>query len=149
MDKADVWNALDRLLEKNIQDIQQNLNSIEHAKTQETKSSVGDKFETGRAMLQIEEDKLLGQLKRNKNYLLQLQVYMQNDKKHETVQEGSLVVCDKGTFFIGLGLGKLKLDNCELFAVSIAAPFSKQIIGLREGSTFSIKQKQFMISEIL
>ena len=36
--------------------------AIEESKLGETKSSAGDKYETGRAMMQMEQDKLIAQL---------------------------------------------------------------------------------------
>ena len=78
MEKQELWAIIEMELKKQISEITSNLNTIEQSKTQETKSSAGDKFETGRAMMQIEEDKLLGQLKRKKEYhvnLLKLPFY--------------------------------------------------------------------------
>ena len=70
MDKQELWTIIELELKRQISEITSNLDTIEQSKAQETKSSAGDKFETGRAMMQIEEDKLLGQLKRKKEKVL-------------------------------------------------------------------------------
>ena len=51
-------------LKEQEEQLRQNLQSIKDSRNNETKSSAGDKFETGRAMMQAEEDKLSGQLNR-------------------------------------------------------------------------------------
>ena len=49
-------------VEERIARIQNNIKGIQEALTSETKSSAGDKHETGRAMLQLEREKLGRQL---------------------------------------------------------------------------------------
>ncbi|MDG1298287.1 MAG: hypothetical protein P8P48_14170, partial [Saprospiraceae bacterium] len=87
LQKKEVLDAFLTQLSKRISDIEQNLLNIEQSKAQETKSSAGDKFETGRAMLQAEEDKLFGQLNRNKDLLLKLKVIMQSNLTSSSIRE--------------------------------------------------------------
>ena len=60
--KARLLHACQENIEQRIASIQQVLNSIEESRNNETRSSAGDKYETGRAMMQIEEEKNRHQL---------------------------------------------------------------------------------------
>jgi len=51
--KEALYKACEEDTEKRINVIERNLKSIEESRNNETKSSAGDKYETGRAMLQI------------------------------------------------------------------------------------------------
>lgn len=83
--------------------------AIEHAQlaaNEETKSSAGDKYETGRAMMQLEIEKQsvqLAEAMKLKHVLSQINP----EKTTETIQSGSLVFTDQGNFYISISAGKL------------------------------------------
>ena len=149
LQKKEVLDAFLTQLSKRISDIEQNLLNIEQSKAQETKSSAGDKFETGRAMLQAEEDKLFGQLNRNKDLLLKLKVIMQSNLTSSSIREGSLVFSDKQVFFLGLGLGKVVCSGKQVFSVSSEAPLAKKLYGKSVGDSFEINGQEYKIAIIL
>jgi len=74
--------------------------AIEHAQqaaNEETKSSAGDKYETGRAMMQLEIEKQsvqLGEAMKLKQTLTQINP----EKTTDSIQSGSLVYTDQGNF---------------------------------------------------
>ena len=49
-------------LEERIADLENRIAAIVESRNNETKSSAGDKYETSRAMMQMEEDKVMAQL---------------------------------------------------------------------------------------
>jgi len=76
----------------------------------ETKSNVGDKYETTREMMQLEIEKNMLQLNKydlQKNELLKINI----QKTHKKVELGSLVFTPENTYFISIGLGKIEIEN--------------------------------------
>lgn len=149
MDKQEIWAIIELELKSQISDITSNLDTIEQSKAQETKSSAGDKFETGRAMMQIEEDKLLGQLKRKKEDLLKLKVLQSGIINSDSIREGSMVRCDKQWFLIGLSFGKLKLDNKYVFGISTQAPLAVKLLGKKLGEQIKLNDRILVIEEVI
>ena len=149
MDKQELWTIIELELKKQIREITSNLDTIEQSKAQETKSSAGDKFETGRAMMQIEEDKLLGQLKRKKEDLLKLKVLQAGNTNSDFIQEGSLVRCGKQWFLIGLSLGKLKLDEKTVYGISTQAPLALKLLGKELGEEIQLNERTLVVEDVV
>ena len=70
--KTAIWTACYEQVEQRIQTIESVLASIVESRNNETKSSVGDKYETGRAMMQQKEDQNSRQLLQAKQDLVVL-----------------------------------------------------------------------------
>lgn len=99
----------------------------------ESKSTAGDKHETGRAMIHLEQEKLHQQLVEAKLMVAELQ---QVDTKPTTkIALGSLVKTKKGTFYLAASLGKVELDATDYFVVSVKAPIAKQFLGKQAGES--------------
>ncbi|MCR6639975.1 MAG: GreA/GreB family elongation factor [Sporocytophaga sp.] len=124
--------------------------AIEHAQlaaNEETKSSAGDKYETGRAMMQLEIEKQsvqLAEAMKLKHVLSQINP----EKTTETIQSGSLVFTDQGNFYISISAGKLDLEGMTYFAVSPVSPIGALLIGKKSGDTILLNGKTFTIRKI-
>ena len=60
--KQQLYKLCQDFVENRKKTVQKNINEIQESLTSETKSSAGDKHETGRAMLQLEREKVGHQL---------------------------------------------------------------------------------------
>ena len=58
LDKRIVYTCVEKELQSRIERIQIQFDELQKSLTNETKSSAGDKHETGRAMAQLEQEKL-------------------------------------------------------------------------------------------
>ena len=112
--------------------IQAAINAAQESANSETKSSAGDKYETGRAMAQNERDRNLVQLQQARQLLAELQ-RINPDLPCDAVRPGALVNTSLGHFFISISAGKLPLDGTDYFAVSAAAPVAAALSGKRAG----------------
>jgi hypothetical protein len=86
--------------------LEKNIELAQEASRDDTKSSAGDKYETTRAMMQIEIDtnkKRLLETQSLENILLGIDI-----KTPSKIGLGSLVKTNQGTFFISIGLGQIK-----------------------------------------
>jgi hypothetical protein len=124
--------------------------AIEEAKLsaqQETKSSVGDKYETGRAMMHLEIEKYSVQLFQWKKTLEDLnKIDLQLSSSF--IMKGSLIHTDQGNYFISVALGKINLDGATYYAVSEESPVGKILIGKKKFDKIEFNQKFISILEI-
>lgn len=127
--------------------IESALASIEESRNNETKSSAGDKYETGRAMMQQEEEKYRVQLA-NVVHLQNVLTGMDPGERKQKVGLGSLVITDTGKYYIAIGLGKIKLDDSLYYAVSLAAPISQALLHKEQGDHLHFNGKPIRILEV-
>lgn len=128
--------------------IQQAMEVLESSMKDETKSSAGDKYETSREMLKQEMEKLATQLQeviRQRQLLQQLNVV----HEAEVVQQGAVVLCNKGNFYIAAGLGQLAADGLKFIAVSAVSPLAQKMMGLKQGDKFIFNAQEYELLHIL
>jgi transcription elongation GreA/GreB family factor len=114
----------------------------------ETKSNVGDKYETTREMMQLEIEKNMVQLNKyelQKNELLKINPIRKNSK----VEFGSLVFTTENTYFISIGLGKIEIDNEAVYCISLNSPIGKIIQDKKAGEKFNFQGKEIFITKII
>ena len=131
--------------EKTVNDI---ITSNQKALHSETKSSAGDKHETGRAMLQLEMEKAgqqLASIHAMKSVLQKTNI--ENSSKN--IRLGSLIITNKGNYFLTISLGKIKVENKEYFLVSTSSPIGKLLLGKQKEETFTFNGMEFQILEVL
>jgi hypothetical protein len=135
-------------VEQRIANAQQAMNAAQESANTEEKSSAGDKYETGRAMAQIERDKAAQQL--NEAMMLKASLNKVNlNLATGQVVPGSLVMTDKNHFFIAISIGKLRVGRIDYFVVAPHTPIGKKIMGLKVGNQFSFNDQVHTIHEIL
>lgn len=123
------------------------IDNAQSSANEETKSSSGDKYETGRSMMQLEIEKYSTQLNENiklKKILAQINV----DKLYQTVQLGSLVVTNNGNYFISISAGKLNLEGIEYLAISFSSPIGQILAGKKANEQFEFRGKNFEIKTV-
>lgn len=123
------------------------LDSIVTARNEETKSSAGDKYETSRAMLQIEEDKNKQQLARA---LVEHRKLLSIDSAVTAgpIRLGSLVTSSQGIYYIAVGVGKLLLDGVQYYCISPQSPIGMVIIGKRVSDQANFNDQVITILQV-
>ena len=111
------------------------IQELQDAANAETKSSAGDKYETGRAMAQREVDMLGHQLKEAEKLHLKLKG-LSNVRSEGKVIPGSLVNTSSGDFYIAISMGLVTRDQMEYFIVSSDSPIGRELLGKRKGDSF-------------
>ena len=114
----------------------------------ETKSNVGDKYETTREMMQLEIEKNMLQLNKydlQKNELLKID----SQKTHKKVELGSLVFTPENTYFISIGIGKIEIENEPIYCISLNSPIGKIIQNKKAGEKFNFQGKEIFITKII
>ncbi|MCB2378145.1 3-oxoacyl-ACP synthase [Hymenobacter sp. BT635] len=124
------------------------IQAAQESANSETKSSAGDKYETGRAMAQNERDRNLVQLQQGRQLQGELQ-RIDPSKPCDTVRPGALVRTSMGWFYISISAGKLPVEGTDYFAVSAAAPVAAALSGKRVGEEAVFNGKKIRIEEVL
>lgn len=135
-------------IEERIKGSNQAIQFAQASANEETKSSAGDKYETGRAMAQLEIEKnstQLAEAKKIKQILLQLDP----TKSTETIQAGSLTITNEGRFYISIPAGQFTIEGENYFAISPSSPIAQKLFGLKVEDKFSFNKKEFVIQWIL
>ena len=106
----------------------------------DTKSSMGDKYETAREMINLEKEKISEQLadaQRMKQTLESIDLEIQPLK----VTIGSLVKSSTCYFFLSISLGKVTVSGKEVFVISPASPIGKGLMGLQVNNSIEFAGK--------
>lgn len=130
-----------------INNAQAAVDSAIESKSNETKSSAGDKFETGRAMMQIEQEKHEMQLAKAQDQLKYIS-RISLDPSKDDIQLGSLVITDQLKYFITIGQGKIVIGNMKYYAISVDSPIGRLLIGKKRGDAITFRDKIITILDI-
>ena len=145
--KQKIYNQYLQMQETKINGLQQQLNDLKESTANETKSTAGDKYETARAMLQIEQDNTRRQLQdalEQQSIFTTIDISINSDE----IIRGSLVKTNKGYLFISVALGKILEEGTPIIALSPQSPLGKQLMGLRVNDTTTINNIAYTIEQI-
>ncbi|MDQ0593166.1 transcription elongation GreA/GreB family factor [Chryseobacterium ginsenosidimutans] len=145
MEKSKILEIVRNKIIEKIQKFE-NLIAETRASSNDTKSSMGDKYETGREMLQQEINNLQRQL--NETLGQQSLIHKINGEPSLKVQNGALVKTDKGLFYISASIGEIVLENQKIMTVSAESPLVKAMAGLSKGQVFSINNVNQTVEEV-
>lgn len=146
IDKRKIKEVLQQTVASKLKKLTQDVKLIEDSAANETKSSVGDKYETSRAMLQQEKDKKLGQLDLWNGYRAALNII--DVRPHDQIQLGSVVVTDANVMFVSVPVGKFQYEAKQIFAISTEAPLYKIIEGKSKSDQVSLNGKVITIMDV-
>ncbi len=135
------------VINEKIAGLQSAITSVNESANNETKSSAGDKHETAKAMMQLEQEKLSKQLSDLQNQYNDLDK-IDCSTSSAIIRKGSLIETDKGWFFISVGLGKLQFDNKVVFAVSEQSPIGKFLLEKNFGATFEFNGISYSVKSV-
>jgi transcription elongation GreA/GreB family factor len=142
--KSEIHLKLRSILEKSLEEARREYILAKESRDSDTKSSAGDKFETGREMMQREMDKLSALVDNTLNSLAKLD-RLTDLPASAVISEGSLVVTDQETYYISIGYGKLD----SVYAISIESPLGVELKGKRVGECIEMRGRKITINSIL
>lgn len=121
------------------------MQAAQESSSSETKSSAGDKYETGREMANAERDRNAAQMLQAQQLQAELARIIP-DAPADTVRPGALVRTSLGRFYISISAGKL--EGTDVFAVSPAAPVAVALKGLRAGEAAVFNGKMVRVEAV-
>ena len=120
---------------------------IQDSANNETKSSAGDKYETGRAMMQQEKDKYNIQLNRAVNVRNQLQ-RIDPEKVYDKVSFGAVVKTRLANYFIAISAGRMEVEGEKFYVISPQAPLAQELLQKSSGDTFVFNDQEMKILDV-
>ncbi len=139
--KIDIISTCNRLLDDRATRLQQAIDDTREAALGETKSSAGDKYETGREMMLAEIERLgqqVDEVARLREGLFAVEGAMPGTE----VTLGSLVKTNRATYFLAVGLGKVTVSGVEVFVLSTASPIGQLLLGKTVGEQILFKGEE-------
>jgi hypothetical protein len=146
--KEALFKKCEKFIDHRLLIIQNTINEIQKSLLTETKSSAGDKHETGRAMLQLEREKAgkqLLEIQKTKEILSKI------DPKNtsELVCLGVVVYTSASNYYLAISAGKIKVEDEPFYAISAGTPIGKLLLSKTVGETIVFGGQKIMIEKIL
>ena len=144
-----------KVIERSYQHILDKLNEFEvtersaqESAANDTKSSMGDKHETSREILQQERE-MNG--RRMAESIRQKEEIERILPTHEftQIQSGTLTETSLGWFFFSTALGFVHVDNVKVTVISMASPIGQVLHGKQEGDNIDFQGKSILIKNII
>lgn len=124
------------------------IHEIQIALGSETKSSAGDKHETGRAMLQLEREKLGQQLAEAEN-MSKIMNKVDISTQKTSAALGSLVCTNSANYFLAVSAGEYRDSVKKTYCVSLNTPLGIMLLGKTVGQRIQFNKNEFDILEII
>ena len=123
--KQQLYNHCHQHIKSSIAAAQNVINNAREASQNETKSSAGDKYETGREMMQQEIDmamQRISELQKLKASLDRIDPALVSKK----IQPGSVALTSQGIYYIAISMGKTIINGNVYYIISPASPLGSK-----------------------
>lgn len=147
--KENITTIVKEMLTKSIYEAKQAISNAQASANESTKSSAGDKYETSRAMGQLDIEMYTRQLHDAESKLAVVQNIEANLREHNEANLGALVTTSLGKFFIAVGIGKVDIDKEIIMVISPQSPIGEAIFQKKAGDAVSFRGKEIKINTVL
>ncbi|MBV42846.1 MAG: 3-oxoacyl-ACP synthase [Crocinitomicaceae bacterium] len=144
--KSNWTKLIDQQLRLRLESLRRDQAQLEESKGSATKSSAGDKHETGRAMMEQELTRIQVQMESARKQLTELGQMPANS--FEKVAWGTAVRTKQGVYFISVPLGRVNESKEPLFAISAGSPLGQLLLGKGAGDTVTFRGNEFNLLEL-
>ena len=145
--KEKLYARCNQLVDERIGLAKKLISEAQQAANEDTKSSMGDKYETSREMMALEMRKANEQLQEGAK-LNKVLSNLNPTTICQQVEIGSLVSTSIGDFYVSISLGKIILEQREVFALSAVAPLGKLLMGKQKGDKFEFNSREIEIISV-
>lgn len=112
----------------------------------DTKSSMGDKYETSREMMQQEITRIQNQLN---EVLVQQEIFSKiKIVENKTIGLGSYTETSMGNFCIACSFGEIVFENKKIFVLSTQTPLAKILVGKSVKDVFEMNGMSFTVNKV-
>jgi transcription elongation GreA/GreB family factor len=147
MNKADIKSAVLEQLQRATADLKQQMQVLIEDAANESKSSAGDKHETARAHMHLEQEKL-GQSLRILEQQLSIATQL-DEAKHDRISPGSLIQTDSGYFYLSVANVIVLHQGHQVRCISAVSPLGKALLGIEVGMKIVVNQRALTILNVL
>jgi transcription elongation GreA/GreB family factor len=145
--KEALFKQCEAFVNKRLQTVEDIISSNQKALQSETKSSAGDKHETGRAMLQLEMEKA-GQQLAGINHMKEVLSKINISKNSNIAHLGSIIETNSANYFLSISAGQITVADKVYFAVSVSSPIGKLLLGKNNNDEVIFNNQRTIIKTI-
>lgn len=146
--REEIFEEINTQLRQKVLESQEYLEGLLVSRNNDTKSSAGDKYETGRAMMQQEIDRAEDRIQHLRKQLNELE-RLQKSKQNGTCQPGAVVQLGYELFLLGPAIGKLEFNSEIIFSISMASPLGQLLSGKEKGGIVQFRGRANRIEKVL
>lgn len=145
--KDQVHRACRELLTVRLGELQSQIDELKESLRSETKSSAGDKHETGRAMIQLEQERLGSQFSA---MLKQLELLDRLPKEPcDRIVLGALARVSGTWYYFSTGIGSVHVEGEPVMAIGLASPLAQAVKGMATGSSVQFRDQLLRVEEVV
>jgi transcription elongation GreA/GreB family factor len=136
------------MLQNKLTILKDEISLVQHSANEETKSAMGDKYETSRSMMQISASNMY---KQQEQLVKQLSVLkrIKFEKKTDRIDLGSVVrLSNNQIYYLAVGLGQIELSGKSVIVVSPVSPIGKHLMGKEAGDPVNFEKIKLTIHEV-
>lgn len=145
MNKIALIGYMKGLLDERLQVAWAAMEAAQESANDQSKSSMGDKYETSRSMGQLDRNMHARQYEQIRQERLILDRIGASELP-ERAAVGSLIDTTAGWFFISVSLGRLQFETTDLLAISSASPVGISLLGKKGGDKFHFMNQEHEVS---
>jgi hypothetical protein len=146
--KKTLFNHCKTHLEKKMKVLEQLKKNLQKDLTYETKSSAGDKYETARAMIQLENEKLSNQIHEIELNYQKLNT-IKDFQTSKSISLGSIIFTDKANYYVAIAADFFEINSKVFYCISSQSPIGKLLIGKKINESIMFNDVQSTILEII
>jgi hypothetical protein len=135
------------VLEGKIKEFKAEILDLQDAMNADGKSTVGDKHETNRAIIQNEIEQLGKQLSSHEQHLLMFSG-IDFEHTHDYVESGTFVITNKYHLFMGVSLGKIEVSGDDVQFVSMESPIAQALLKKKAGESIDFHDEKIEVLEV-
>ncbi len=145
--KEDIYDWCENWVNEKLSITADRMKAAQASANNEEKSSAGDKYETGRAMMHLEKEKLSNQLAETLKLKKVLHSFNPSTPT-EVVDLGALVNTSMGKFYVAISAGKIAINDESVFGISLGSPIGQALKGKHTGDEVVFNGKVITIESV-
>ncbi|WP_305952850.1 transcription elongation factor [Emticicia oligotrophica] len=145
--KQKLLEKVKEIIESRMQTSFEAMEAAKNSANEEGKSSAGDKYETARAMGQLDREMNGRMYEQARQERLSLDK-IDSESVFKKVAFGALTETTMGYFFVSIGAGIVELNGIKFMVISQEAPIGQIILSKSVGETFEFRGKMHKILSI-
>lgn len=142
-----ILDTVKKQLDERMQNAWTAMQAAQASANSESKSSAGDKYETARAMGQLDRDmhaRMYEQARQERTMVERIDLAIVFQK----VAFGAFVHTTMGIFFIGVSIGQIRVDTETIMVISPQSPIGALLLGKQKGDDFTFRGATYQINTI-
>lgn len=142
-----ILDTIKKQLDERMQNAWTAMQAAQASANSESKSSAGDKYETARAMGQLDRDmhaRMYEQARQERTMVERIDLTVIFQK----VAFGAFVHTSMGIFFIAVSIGQIRLEKETIMVISPQSPVGALLVGKQQGDEFTFRGTTYQINAI-